>query len=70
MQQSKQRPLSAEEFSTLVDHAGLDLTRTELAELRTAFEPMREQLEQLHLLDLGMRDPAVEFDPIRAKRDD
>ena len=70
MQQSNQRPLSTEEFSILVDRAGLDLTPTELAELRAAFEPMREQLEQLHSLDLGMRDPAVEFDPIHVKRGD
>ena len=70
MQQSNQRPLSTEEFSTLVDRAGLDLTPTELADLWTAFEPMHDQLEQLHLLDLGMRDPAVEFDPIRVKRGD
>lgn len=70
MQQSNERPLSTEEFSTLVDRAGLDLTPTELAELRTAFEPMREQLEQLHSLDLGMRDPAAEFDPLRVTRGD
>ncbi len=70
MQQSNQRPLSPEEFSALVDRAGVDLTPAELAELQTAFEPMREQLEQLHSLDLGMRDPAVEFDPIRVTRGD
>ena len=70
MQQSDQQPLSPEEFSALVDRAGLDLTPTELAELRTAFEPMREQLEQLHSLDLGMRDPAVEFDPMRVTKGD
>ncbi len=70
MQQSNQRPLSPEEVSALVDRAGVDLTPAELAELQTAFEPMREQLEQLHSLDLGMRDPAVEFDPIRVTRGD
>ena len=29
-----------------------------------------QQLEQLHSLDLGMRDPAAEFDPLRVTRGD
>ena len=57
-----EQPLSADDFRVLVERAGLDLTDGERDELQRAFEPLRAQLRQLHAADLGMRDPAVEFD--------
>ena len=56
-----EQPLSPDDFRVLVERAGLDLTADERNELQRAFEPLREQLRQLHAADLGMRDPAVEF---------
>ncbi len=57
-----EQPLDPDEFRVLVERAGLDLTPDERTELQRAFEPLRAQLRQLHSTDLGMRDPAVEFD--------
>ena len=55
--------ISAEEFKTMADLAGLGMTQEELDELKPMYDLHLVYINQLHSLDLGAEEMAVSFEP-------
>jgi hypothetical protein len=55
--------LSLEQFQTLVEQAGLDLTRDELEHLKTLYGLYAEQVGIIHTVDLQTEEMGITFSP-------
>ena len=57
------REVSAEEFKTMADLAGLGMTQEELDELKPMYDLHLVYINQLHSIDFGAEEMAVSFEP-------
>ena len=53
--------LTLEKFQTLVEQAGLDLSRDELEHLKTLYDLYAEQVGIIHTVDLQAEEPGIIF---------
>jgi hypothetical protein len=55
--------LSLEQFRTLTEQAGLDLSDAELADLKPMYDYYAALIQTLHEVELDVEDPAVTLAP-------